>query len=134
MHKLLWVDDSADLFPGLRGHLGEHFDLDIATDLPTASHKIEHARYDAILLDLILPGGSFQRGTRYGGIAIARAVREKEKREGSGRRSRIVVLSVLSSAEVEPELRELDLQFFSKADMLLSGTETILKALGGGGA
>ena len=57
MHKVLIVDDQADIRRMMNIALGEDFDLLEAADGLTALDMVRQHRPDVVLLDVMMPGG-----------------------------------------------------------------------------
>jgi len=57
MHKILIVDDQADIRRMMNIALGEDFDLLEAEDGLTALEMVRQHRPDVVLLDVMMPGG-----------------------------------------------------------------------------
>lgn len=57
MHKILIVDDQADIRRMMNIALGEDFDLLEAADGITALEMVRQHRPDVVLLDVMMPGG-----------------------------------------------------------------------------
>jgi CheY-like chemotaxis protein len=57
MHKVLIVDDQADIRRMMNIALGEDFDLLEAEDGLTALEMVHQHRPDVVLLDVMMPGG-----------------------------------------------------------------------------
>ena len=53
--RLLIVDDDPEILDGLLDLLGESYQVDGALDGATAIEKLQAGRYDAVLLDLMMP-------------------------------------------------------------------------------
>lgn len=76
--RVLWVDDDAD---GMLAPLRLVFEraglaLTVATDLQSARECTRSKKYDAIVLDLILPDATRGGFSRYGGIELLRELRD----------------------------------------------------------
>lgn len=57
MHKILIVDDQADIRRMMHIALGDDFDLLEAADGITALEMVRQHRPDVVLLDIMMPGG-----------------------------------------------------------------------------
>jgi two-component system response regulator MprA len=53
--RLLIVDDDPEILDGLLDLLGDNYEVDGALDGATAIEKLQAGRYDAVLLDLMMP-------------------------------------------------------------------------------
>jgi CheY-like chemotaxis protein len=133
--NVLWVDDEAEAT--LR-HLGRSLVrrgvfLTRALDYDTAVKRLRESKFDAFLLDVILPGGLGESSLGpYGGIRLASEIRALEHQEGVDEPAPIVILSVLPRKDLEESIRELDLVYFDKLELLNTGVlERIVEILKG---
>jgi two-component system alkaline phosphatase synthesis response regulator PhoP len=70
MRRILLVEDEPGLVMTLTDRLtAEGYDVDSATDAPAALEEASTGRFDAIVLDVMLPGGN--------GFDVCRAVRQR---------------------------------------------------------
>jgi DNA-binding response OmpR family regulator len=136
--KILWVDDDAGaLLAALRRRLEhEGIEVDVAQDVPTALHRIEAERYDALLIDLILPSGGGLSSLSYlAGIEVIRSLRGKEMRQGQHEKVPVVILSVINKSEVSAEIRDLGAEYFDKISLLTPDTfKLLVESLGRSGS
>lgn len=77
--------------------LQKHFDLDVASDGKDALEKIKNAKYDVILLDLLLPQVS--------GVEFLREYQKGGHKQDD--KTRVVVLSDFDNPETRTEVHNL---------------------------
>ncbi|MDY7092618.1 MAG: hypothetical protein SX243_06565 [Acidobacteriota bacterium] len=131
MSKVLWVDDDADgSLLGL-GRILERagLEVDIAADVSTALNLLEENDYDSILLDLLVPQFNSSRGLDpLPGLRVVDFLSKRTVRNRDRNTPKVVILTVMSPSELEPELRGKDVQIFSKMAILEREVMEDLKA------
>src|SRR5262245_48004000 len=84
--QVLLVEDEEALRVGLRDKLEiEGFRVDATSNGEDALSRIKVKDYDIVLLDVVLPGMS--------GLEVLRRLREKEAKDGGGRRVPVILLT-----------------------------------------
>lgn len=92
--KLLVIEDEPELRRSLHNYLTDvGFLVETATDLPSAREKVAAHDYDAVLVDITLPGGS--------GLEIVRALRERDPSTG--------VMIISAKGSLDDKVHGLDL-------------------------
>lgn len=98
--KILYIEDYPVVQAMYLEVLQKHFDVDTATDGREALEKIKTARYDAILLDLLLP--------QVTGIEFLREY--KASNYAQDNQTRIIVLSDFDSPETQETVHDLGVE------------------------
>ena len=134
--KVLWVDDDANVWLEPLAHRIRRsgVELDIATSFDAAERRLRQTIYSAILLDVILPSGGILF-TSDVGLELARRIRAGDYRDpssfgGTPADAKIVLLTVVMPSEIENKIRELNVDYFGKLDLLEPGTiERLINSL-----
>jgi len=91
---LLIIEDEPELSRNISTYLLQNmFTCDIATDFPSAKSKLAGGKYDCIVLDISLPGGS--------GLELLRRLKKENKSDG--------VLIISAKNSLDDKLRGLEL-------------------------
>ncbi len=84
--KILIVEDEFDLAQDIASYLSsQNYRCEIASDIQTASEKIELYNYDCILLDVMLPGGN--------GLKLLEKLKTENKQDG------VIIISAKNSLD-----------------------------------
>jgi CheY-like chemotaxis protein len=118
--RVLWADDDVNgLLSPIRCML-ERKGLSVvtATDLASAEHLLTAERFDAVILDFMLPTGLPGRRYSFGGPDLLRSLNRTPNAQ-----TPIVGLSALSYDEVGSEDASRFAAYFSKMNLLDPGAE-----------
>jgi CheY-like chemotaxis protein len=133
--KILWVDDDATSILAPLGRLLRkrgQLEMDIESDYETAIHLLSKNQYSAVLVDILLPHSNANSTVQSaGGILLAQHIRDREDLQYPlGKRIPIVILSVVPSAEVDDQLKDLGVHYFDKVT-LLDSLDRLISLLSG---
>lgn len=133
--KCLWLDDDRARWPGVSGFLREKFDLLECSNYEDALEFWEREPIEVLIVDAIIPFGSARPSVDpYLGLAFA-----EELLIGNGSKPRcLAFLTVIENEEIESDVRRLkqlgigvdvNVEYFNKTDVLLSGVERFVERL-----
>ncbi len=135
MTRVLWIDDDAAGSLRAVGHMLQRRGLrvDVAVDCETAIHLFEKSNYDAVLLDLILPGSEYGEAlSPYSGLRLAERMKKLAAEKTKGQQPEFVALSVVADEKVVVALDQLGIRYFGKLELLEPGSiDALVAALKG---
>lgn len=132
MTRLLFVEDEPRgvdaYFPGLER---DDFKCELALDLDDAIQKLQNNRYDILSLDIMFSnkkGNYGKLASHSAGLQLLKAIRRGEIKN-CDRNLRVVVLTALSSKQIERKIRELGVTAYLTKPTDYNTVMRILKGL-----